>query len=392
MRTDPRSAWPVRRLTELVDLPIGQVDPRSEPYRSRVLLAPDHVESGTGRIIKRETAHDQNAISGKYVVEPGDVVFSKIRPSLRKVVLADFSGICSADMYPLRPRAQVTGGFLLAVLLGEDFSQYVANLAGRTGIPKVNRRDLEGFLVAVPTLAEQRRIVEVIDAVEAQERAVEASIAKYTKILGGVAQEVEAGLSNGPMGCVGEFFQVGSGITLGPERRPTNRTRCYLRVANVQRGMIDLSDVAMLEELPGDEGKYAVAAGDILMVEGHANPFEIGRCALVSEAEAGYLHQNHLFRLRPGRSVDGRFADFWLNSWAAKSYWLRTAATSSGLYTIPRQAVGRMPFPRVEISAQKSLLRQIEALSRLIDSSERELSKLAQFKSGLADSLLAVRR
>lgn len=80
--------WQTRPLPSIVQVASGQVDPRNEPYRSMVLVAPDHVESGTGRLLTRKTAGEQHAISGKYVVNRGDIVYSKIRPYLRKAILA----------------------------------------------------------------------------------------------------------------------------------------------------------------------------------------------------------------------------------------------------------------------------------------------------------------
>ena len=114
--------WEARPLPKAARIANGQIDPRMEPYRSMVLVAPDHIESGTGRLLVRKTAREQHAISGKYVFNRGDVVYSKIRPNLRKAVLVDFDGLCSADMYPLKPARDVAGGFILAVLLDRRFT------------------------------------------------------------------------------------------------------------------------------------------------------------------------------------------------------------------------------------------------------------------------------
>ena len=110
--------WVLRPMLSVVRVASGQVDPKVEPYRAMTLVAPDHIESGTGRLLQKETAAEQQAISGKYIFEKGDVVYSKIRPYLRKAILADFDGLCSADMYPLRPAPNVSGGFVLASMLG----------------------------------------------------------------------------------------------------------------------------------------------------------------------------------------------------------------------------------------------------------------------------------
>src|ERR1041385_6291357 len=99
--------WELRDLLTTVRIANGQVDPRQEPFRSMVLVAPDHIERGTGKLLEKRTAAEQGAISGKYLFNAGDIVYSKIRPYLRKIILADFDGLCSADMYPLKPAADV---------------------------------------------------------------------------------------------------------------------------------------------------------------------------------------------------------------------------------------------------------------------------------------------
>ena len=156
--------WEVKSFRECVSISEGQRDPKQEPYRNWILIAPDHIESSSGRLIEKRRALDQNAISGKYEFSPGDVIYSKIRPYLRKAVLADFKGLCSADMYPLRPKEFVTSEFLLWVMLGDRFSKYAESVSSRTGIPKINRKELADFQIAVPSINEQNKITEAINS------------------------------------------------------------------------------------------------------------------------------------------------------------------------------------------------------------------------------------
>ena len=80
--SDVPRGWVRRRLMDLVRIPNGQVDPRAEPYRSQILIAPDHIASASGCITHRETAMSQGAISGKYQIFPGDVLYSKDQASV----------------------------------------------------------------------------------------------------------------------------------------------------------------------------------------------------------------------------------------------------------------------------------------------------------------------
>ena len=185
--------WGVASLVSRVTLPQGQVDPRLSPYSDWILVAPDHVESGTGRLIARQTALEQEAISGKYVFNAGDVVYSKIRPYLRKAVLMQERGLCSADMYPLRPIAGVNSRFLLAVVLGEPFSRFASSVSMRSGFPKINRTELAEFTMAWPESDEQDCIALVLTTVDKEMLAVEAELAKLQATKAGLIADLLTG-------------------------------------------------------------------------------------------------------------------------------------------------------------------------------------------------------
>ena len=190
--------WALRAMLTTVGIANGQVDPQVEPYREMTLLAPNHIERGTGRLLSRETASDQRAISGKYLFGRGDIVYSKIRPYLRKAVLAEFNGLCSADMYPLKPATDVSGGFMLSVLIGQRFTKYAESVSVRSGMPKINRAELADFVVALPPLPEQRAIATVLSDVDALLRGLERLIAKKRDLKQAAMQQLLTGQTRLP--------------------------------------------------------------------------------------------------------------------------------------------------------------------------------------------------
>jgi restriction endonuclease S subunit len=186
--------WLERPLLECVSIRIGQVDPKQEPYKSMLLVGPEHIEEATGRMFAPQTAAEQRAISGKYQFARGDIIYGKINPHLRKAALASFDGICSADLYPLRPAQGFSGRFLLGIILGEDFSQYAISLSARSGIPKINRTELSGFWFSLPpTLDEQRAIAGVLSDMDAEIAAVEGKLAKARAVKQGMMQVLLTG-------------------------------------------------------------------------------------------------------------------------------------------------------------------------------------------------------
>src|SRR5205814_6241749 len=93
-------------------------------------------------------------------------------------------------------------------------------------------------------------------------------------------------------------FEIQNGFTLNENRRARFRKRLYLRVANVQRDALDLTDVQELEAGDGEFAPRMLRVDDLLVVEGHADPMQIGRCANVTAEADGMTFQNILLRLR----------------------------------------------------------------------------------------------
>ena len=130
----------------------GQVDPTAPEWADKPLIAPNHIESRTGRLIAIETAEDQGAISGKYAFPDGTVVYSKISPNLAKACVSPVAGMCSADMYPILPNKSLRPQFLLMQLLSAKFTDWATLESMRVAMPKINRETLGAYRFWVPAL------------------------------------------------------------------------------------------------------------------------------------------------------------------------------------------------------------------------------------------------
>lgn len=157
--------WEALRVKSVLRFANGQVDPRLPQYSGMPLFAPNHVEKGTGRLVLVETAEEQGAISGKYLVEEGDLVYSKIRPELQKLFIAPSRGLCSADMYALQPvrRGRVDVDFLKWWMLGDAFTSEARLASERVAMPKVNRETMADFYVPVPPYTESTLIARFLN-------------------------------------------------------------------------------------------------------------------------------------------------------------------------------------------------------------------------------------
>ncbi|MGH7790528.1 MAG: restriction endonuclease subunit S [Candidatus Binatia bacterium] len=173
--------WEVERWRYCCRVREGQVAPDDDRFRDRVMIAPNHIESGTGRILYTESAQEQGAISGKYVVKPGDIIYSKIRPALNKACLATGDWLCSADMYPVDVlTGRLLPRFLLSFILSEPFVRLMVDESMRVAMPKVNRETLADCPVIIPDLEEQRSIAAFLDRETAR---IDALVAKKERLI-----------------------------------------------------------------------------------------------------------------------------------------------------------------------------------------------------------------
>jgi type I restriction enzyme, S subunit len=159
--TNPKG-WDVKPLGDLLDVVSGQVDPKEMPYASMLHIGGDNIESHTGRLGELKTPKELGLHSGKYLFEPQDVLYSKIRPYLNKVVIPGFQGICSADIYPLRVKAEkLDQNYLVQLLRSNSFLIYAESHSARTNIPKINRPALLNYPALLPPIQVQQSFSKV---------------------------------------------------------------------------------------------------------------------------------------------------------------------------------------------------------------------------------------
>lgn len=156
-------------MADVCEITSRLVDPREMRFQTLLHVGGANIESKTGRLIELKTAAEENLKSGKFVFDESVVLYNKIRPYLMKVARPDFSGLCSADMYPLTPKTgKTTRDFIYYILMSRSFTDHAISGSNRAGMPKVNREHLFAYRFKLPSLAVQQQICEHLDsAVEA---------------------------------------------------------------------------------------------------------------------------------------------------------------------------------------------------------------------------------
>ncbi len=217
----------------------------------------------------------------------------------------------------LRPNPEdIDPDFLLWVLHQLNRSGFVERLQNQTTqMRNLDLRDYLQVMIPIPPEPERMRIAGILRSADDHITTLEHEIvtaervstaldqAHFSPTIKEIRFPYEFGTDrsipkNWKPDQLGRVADITSGITLNQDREAAANGVRYLTVVNVYRGRIDRTEVRHLE-LRGTEAYSKILnESDILVVEGHANPAEIGRAALVTDREAGMSFQNHLFRIR----------------------------------------------------------------------------------------------
>ena len=157
---DLPESWEWVRFFSVVDIATNLVRP--EEYADYMHIAPDNIEKATGTLFECHTVQQDKVVSPNHLFYKGQIIYSKIRPLLRKAVIAPFDGLCSADMYPLN--SAINRKYLLRYMLSDAFNLQVATaMSSRVKMPKINQDELSKILIPIPPMREQERIVSKIE-------------------------------------------------------------------------------------------------------------------------------------------------------------------------------------------------------------------------------------
>ena len=166
--------WRKVKFTDVAEVKSNLVSP--EDYPDFPHIAPDNIEKMTGRLLSYNTVQEDGVKSPKHHFFPGQILYSKIRPYLSKVVTVNFEGLCSADMYPIE--AKENARYLWYYMLSNEFLNQAVSGKSRTVLPKINRKELANIQVLIPGLSLQQFIVDKLDAQFKNERMAKEVIQK----------------------------------------------------------------------------------------------------------------------------------------------------------------------------------------------------------------------
>lgn len=149
--------WQIVGFKDCADIDTNMVHD-FEGYEDYPHIGIDSIEKKTGRLIGYRTIAEDGITSGKYLFTPEHIIYSKIRPNLNKVAMPDFDGLCSADAYPILVKEGICNReYFGYTLRSQYFLDYILAFSNRTNLPKVNKSQVEGFVLPLPPIEVQEQ-------------------------------------------------------------------------------------------------------------------------------------------------------------------------------------------------------------------------------------------
>lgn len=246
---------------------------------------------------------------------------------------------------------------------------------------QVNKSDIGELEISLPLLPEQRRIAAILDQAETLRTQRRTALA----LLDSLTQSLFLDMFGDPvanpkgwhMSTIGDLAEVQGGLQVTSARKNLPVEVPYLRVANVYRGVLDLSEIKTIRATPAEIQRTTLVKNDLLVVEGHGNPNEIGRAALWNGNIEQCVHQNHLIRARfDFKKVEPVFASEYVNSPGGRQHLLRAGKSTSGLNTISVSNVRETPIALPPLPLQQTFATRIASIEALKATHRRALVAL----------------
>ncbi len=371
-------------LSELMPARIPSVNPAAHPDEPFTLWSIPSYDVG-----EPEQVYGREVGSTKKSVLDGDVLLSKIVPHIRrawKVSVADSKRqIASSEWITFR-HSDFLPDYIRHFFLTDQFHrQFMGTLAGVGGsLLRAQPKSVAKISIPFLPLDEQRRIVGVLDRAAEIRRRADAARAKARAMIPALFLDMFGDPSTNSkewlVAPLSELADIGSGLTKGRKLNgtPTVPTP-YLRVANVQADRLDLSEIKLIDATEDDRQRCRLEIGDLLMTEG-GDIDKLGRCAMWRAEVDLCLHQNHLFRVRMGNRVVPDYARAFMQSDAARGYFLRVAKRTTGIASINKTQLGLLPVWVPPIPLQTAFAEQaqrLEATARALDAAAAKADAMA---------------
>ncbi|WP_050994526.1 restriction endonuclease subunit S [Sinorhizobium fredii] len=378
----PPAAWNLAKLHRILRVRKGM---KNIGMQEKNLLSLSY-----GRIIRKNIDSAEGLLPESFetyqIVEPGNIVMrltdlQNDKRSLRQGLVNE-RGIITSAYDALELVENHDPRFWAYFLLALDLTKYYYSL-GAGVRQSIKFSDFPNDWLAVPDIITQNTIADFLDRetaridrlIEKKKQLLDVLVdARSTTISAAVTVGIDPNaelisttsvyLPTVPSGWtvwrLKHLAQVNGGLTLGRTVKPGSPVTPtpYLRVANVQAGWLDLSDVAEIDATESEIKRYSLRDGDVLMNEGGDND-KLGRGAVWRAAFSPCLNQNHVFAVRPHNLGYSDWISLATNARYARDFFFLHSNQSTNLASISKTNLQKFPVAIPPMEVMQDILSRV---------------------------------
>jgi type I restriction enzyme S subunit len=304
--------WTPKPLGEVLEVSRERIEPTEHRNTLFNYIGLESIEGHTGRLLKYQPTRGAEIKSTKNVFHRGEILYGKLRPYLNKVHLATEDGICSTDIYVLRPQQrQIHPAFVANYLRSPLVLGVVSNAMAGANLPRISKESLLTIPVPVPPLEEQVRIVKLLDEADelrklraqADRTAVSLIPALFHEMFG----DPESNSCDWPLTVFGEIItSTKLGLVRGAKETDDSLPFPYVRMdAILGDGNLALEPIKRVNATAAEIAEFSLRDGDFLFNTRNSREL-VGKTALF-ESSGTYLFNNNIMRIRFNDSIESRF-------------------------------------------------------------------------------------
>lgn len=366
------------------------VGERAEPKdaQEEIYVGLEHLDSQCLHI--RRWGKGSDVTGGKLRFRKGDIIFGKRRAYQRKLAVAEFGGICSAHAMVIRAKTdKVLPEFLPFLMMSDRFMNRAVEISVGSLSPTINWTTLKLETFDLPPLDQQRRIAEILWAMDVESEAKTAALQALEAYKSSmVKREVETIKAHWK---TESFEQIVAESLLGTAARGTDDTPTLqlIKMGNLTWGGYQLSDVELISESKLDSlDRLILKKGDYLF-NTRNTPELVGKSAVWKEAEAPSICDNNILRCRFKHNVNPHFVCYQLTTGAGRRSLNRLASGSTSVAAIYWSSLKNLSVSLPSRAEQDRICEQLHELEQCVCDAQRALSGSALLLNQLSTAVFS---
>ena len=397
------SGWALTRIENVANLLRGvtfkKAEASSEPGQGLVPIARAGNIEGDRVYLDRDLVYvPSERVADEQYLRSGDTLLATSSGSLSVVgksalVTHDWHGAHGAFMAVLRPCSDLEPAFLGYFVQSGYVRRKWRQAAAGTNINNLKKPDVLSTEIVICPSEEQRRVVAAIDEHFSRLDATDTALAAAQRRLDALRRSAAAELFDRPewtWSTLGEIADLKGGVTKDSKREadPDYVEYPYLRVANVQRGFLDLSVVTTIRAHRDKAEKLVLQHGDILFNEG-GDRDKLGRGWVWEGQIENCIHQNHVFRARlTNGGFDPYFISMHANTWGQR-WFEKHGKQTTNLASINLATLKSFPVPAPSLEDQQAVVAELRSITTSEERLRTDLERAERHSRTLRRSILS---